>query len=76
MSLLDRIKSLFSGGDADAGVQHTPEPDAARALDDPPEVATPPTPAVDPVGMPTGEPQPAEPQAGQPQREDPADRAG
>lgn len=56
MSLLDKLKSLFSGGSDDAGARPAAEPDAATALDDPGA-----------AGMPTGEPQPAEPQAGEPE---------
>ena len=68
MSLLDKLKSMFSGGSSDAGA--TPAtPDAARA-DDGPEAAAPPIAPADPVGVPTSEPQPPEPQA-----DDPEDRA-
>jgi hypothetical protein len=70
MSFLDKLKSLFSGGSPDAGARPAAEPDAARA-DDGPEAAAPPMPPADPVGMPTSEPQPAEPQA-----DDPDDRVG
>lgn len=56
MSILDRLKSLFSGGSDDAGVRPAAEPDAATALDD-----------AGVAGMPTSEPQPAEPQAGEPE---------
>jgi hypothetical protein len=63
MSFLDKLKSMFSGGDTGAGgVERTPEPDAARA-DDTHEPVAPPMPPADPAGMPTSEPQPAEPQA-------------
>jgi hypothetical protein len=51
MSFLDRLKSLFSGGSRD-------------------EVSSPhgaPAPPTDPAGMPTAEPQPAEPQADAPE---------
>jgi hypothetical protein len=65
MSFLDKLKSMFSGGSSDAGVQPAAEPDAARA-DDGPEAAAPPIAPADPVGMPTSEPQPPEPQAGEP----------
>jgi hypothetical protein len=68
MSFLDKLKSLFTGGSSTGagGVQHTLEPDAARADDthDTHEPVAPPMPPADPAGMPTGEPQPAEPQAG------------
>ena len=62
MSFMDRIKSFFSGGSDEAGVRPAAEPDAATA-DDGFEPAAPPLPPTDPVGMPTGEPQPPEPQA-------------
>lgn len=60
MSLLDKIKSFFSGGSDDAGVRPAAEPDAATAAD----TAPPPMPPADPAGMPTSEPQPAEPTGG------------
>jgi hypothetical protein len=63
MSLLDKIKSFFSGGSDDAGVRPADEPDAATAMDTAPE-APPPMPPADPAGMPTSEPQPAEPTGG------------
>jgi hypothetical protein len=63
MSFWDKLKSMFSGGSEDAGVRPAAEPDAATAMDDPGPAATPMPPA-DPAGMPTSEPQPAEPQAG------------
>lgn len=66
MSFLDKLKSMFSGGSSDAGVQPAAEPDAARA-DDRPEAAAPPMPPADPIGAPTSEPQPAEPQADEPE---------
>jgi hypothetical protein len=65
MSLLDKIKSMFSGGSTGPGaVQPAAEPDAARAADTH-EPVPPPMPPADPAGMPTSEPQPAEPQAGE-----------
>jgi hypothetical protein len=64
MSFLDKLKSFFSGGSDNAGAQPAAEPDAARAADAP-EAVVPPVPAADPAGMPTAEPQPAEPQAGE-----------
>jgi hypothetical protein len=64
MSFLDKLKQMFSGGSSDAGVRPGAEPDAAMA-DDGPEPAAPPMPPADPAGMPTSEPQPAEPQAGE-----------
>ena len=67
MSLLDKIKSFFSGGSDEAGVRPAAEPDAATAADTGPEAAAPPVtpmPPADPAGMPTSEPQPAEPTGG------------
>ena len=61
MSFLDKIKSMFSGGSSDAGVRPGAEPDAAKADDGFDPVS--PMPPADPAGMPTSEPQPAEPQA-------------
>ena len=61
MSFMDKIKSFFSGGSDDAGVRPADEPDAATAMDTP-EAA--PMPPADPAGMPTSEPQPAEPMGG------------
>ena len=61
MSFLDKIKSFFSGGSDEAGVRPAAEPDAATARDTP-EAA--PMPPADPAGMPTSEPQPAEPTGG------------
>lgn len=68
MSFLDKLKSIFSGGSPESGAWTPAEPDAARA-DDTHEAVAPPVPPADPAGMPTAEPQPAEPQA------DPEDRA-
>jgi hypothetical protein len=72
VSFLDKLKSMFSGGSSNGGVQPAAEPDAARAADGP-EAAAPPLPPADPVGAPTSEPQPAEPQAGQGEPEDRAE---
>jgi hypothetical protein len=66
MSFLDKLKGFFSGGADDAGERRAHEPGAATAMDDPGPAATPMPPA-DPAGMPTGEPQPAEPQADAPE---------
>jgi hypothetical protein len=73
MSFLDKLKSMFSGGSSDAGVQPAAEPDAARAADRPEAAA--PMPPADPAGMPTAEPQPPEPQAGVTLPDEPEDRA-
>lgn len=62
MSFMDKIKSFFSGGSDEAGVRPAAEPDAATAMDTP--EASPPMPPADPAGMPTSEPQPAEPTGG------------
>lgn len=78
MSILDKLKEMFSGGSSEAGARPAAEPDAATAADDAHDHAghdhaghdhshdhQPAAPPTDPAGMPTSEPQPAEPQAGE-----------
>jgi hypothetical protein len=65
MSFMDKVKEFFSGGSQDAHDRTEPAAQAPIGMDDPGPAATPMPPA-DPAGMPTGEPQPAEPQADEP----------
>ena len=59
MSFLDKIKSMFAGSSsANDGHDNTHDDDSHHH-----EPVAPPMPPADPAGMPTSEPQPAEPQA-------------
>jgi hypothetical protein len=58
MSLLDKIKSMFSGGSSDTTDAHAGHDHAGQ--DKSPEPAAPPTAPADPAGMPTPDAAPSE----------------
>jgi len=58
MSLLDRIKSMFSGGSSDSADSHAGHDHAGD--DRSHEPAAPPTPPADPAGMPASDTAPSE----------------
>ena len=62
MSFMDRLKSMFGGGSADAGDARAGHDHAGHDHPADDFAAEPLQPPADPVGMSTSEPQPSEPQ--------------